>query len=285
MGDGWDAGILAKLTRALQLRDELVAEQVRLRGPSGGLDVRQYLSTDNQSERENPICWMEWHLVAGPDPLPLSFSALMGDVIQNLRNALDYSAWAAATDAARRHNRAQISFPIFRKQKGYQSWFNTRDKWFGADTLKVMEASQPFKAPTNKLHPLRVLQVLSNTDKHQLLNVVDQAHVAQGIEFNPRPPVYDFETADGPVRPGDRLARLEYPRPPFRLEIDVMPSFGWNECVAFEEPGKPIEWLQLGDMMNAICSDVVDTVGYMAGARHGLKKAVDDVPRDPGGDN
>lgn len=50
-----------------------------------------------------------------------------------------------------------------------------------------------------------------------------------------------------------------------------MPSFGWYECVAFEEAGKDVAWLRLDDLMNAICSFTVDTVGYMSAARQGLK--------------
>lgn len=110
--DEWDPGIIAKLQRALDLRDELQQEQARLRGPGVGDDLREYLSTNNESERENPIFWMEWHLVKGPDPLPLSLAALMGDVIQNRRNALDYSAWAAASEKARSQHQTQIYFPL-----------------------------------------------------------------------------------------------------------------------------------------------------------------------------
>ncbi len=55
------------------------------------------------------------------------------------------------------------------------------------------------------------------------------------------------------------------------LEIDVQPSFGWYESVGYEEPGKPVRWLRLDGMMNAIASFAINTVAYMSGARLGLR--------------
>lgn len=59
-----------------------------------------------------------------------------------------------------------------------------RDR-FSDDTIKIMEWARPYEASKEKLHPLRVLQVLSNTDKHRLLNVVENAHIEQGIRLVP----------------------------------------------------------------------------------------------------
>jgi hypothetical protein len=80
-------GIIAKLERALALRDEIQAVQARLRGD--GREQREYDSTANEADRGNRIVWREWRLTKAPDPLPLSFAAPLGDVIQNLRAALD----------------------------------------------------------------------------------------------------------------------------------------------------------------------------------------------------
>jgi len=60
----------------------------------------------------------------------------------------------------------------------------------------------------------------------------------------------------------------------------VRPTFGWYESVAYEEPGKGVRWLRLDEMMNAVMSFVVNTVGYMSGARPGLK--AEDAGCEPG---
>lgn len=105
--DEWEAGILAKLGRAFDLRDELKEQQMHLRTVRG--TTRDYESRSNASDEASPQLHMEWRLTAAPSPLPLSFAALLGDVIQNLRAALDYAAWAGATQEARReHGLAQV---------------------------------------------------------------------------------------------------------------------------------------------------------------------------------
>ncbi len=145
-----------------------------------------------------------------------------------------------------------------------------RTDWFSETTFEVIEWAQPFQARADQLHPLRILRTLSNTDKHKLLNVVYHAHIRMEIELDPMPPDYDWWTADGPVQEGGLLAKLEFPRPPGPMAIDVRPSFGWYESVAYEEPGQRAKWLRLDEMMNAIVSFSVEAVGYMSGARLGL---------------
>lgn len=271
--DPHDAGVIAKLERAHVLVDQLQAEQRRHRGDDP--DPRQYESRSNQKQRSNPAVQMEWRLAEAPDPVPLSFSALLGDLIQNYRASLDYAAWAAATENARKKHPTQVQFPLCTRPKDFNKWIKDRDGWFNSDTVRVLEASQPYHAPKSQMHPLRVLQVLSNTDKHRLLNVVDQAHIDLGIFMDPMPPTYDWWAADGPVAVGESLATLSFPRPFQSGPIDVMPVFGWYESVAFEEPGRPIRWLQIDEMVTAINSLTVDTVGAMSGARLGLKRSTD----------
>lgn len=215
--------------------------------------------------------WMRWWLKMGPPPLPLSFAALLGDVIQNLRAALDYSAWAAASEEARTSKPRQISFPLHDDERKYKNWVRERADWFSEDTFRVFEWAQPFQAAEGQLHPLRILQTLSNTDKHQLLNVVDHAHIEVGVELDPMPPTYEWRSADGPVQEGELLAELVFPRPAPALAIDVRPTFGWYECVAYEEPGGHVRWLRIDEMMNEVMSFAVEAAGYMAGARLGLK--------------
>jgi hypothetical protein len=265
--DEWDAGIVAKLTRAIDLRDELRTEQERLRNVAR---PREYRSTSNERFCEDPKVWRKWWLEKAPPSLPLAFAALLGDVVQNLRAALEYSAWAAASPEARSSYPRAISFPIIDKPGEYEKWARRSSEWFNEATFKVLEWAQPFQADEDQLHPLRILRTLSNTDKHKLLNVVDHAHIELGVELDPAPPTYEWWAADGPVQEGELLAKLVFPRPASAMTVDVRPSFAWYESVAYEEEGKPVRWLRMDEMMNAVVSFSVDTVGYMASARTGL---------------
>ena len=139
----------------------------------------------------------------------------------------------------------------------------------------MFEWAQPFQADEDQLHPLRILRTLSNMDKHRLLTVVDHAHIQLGVDLEPMPPAYDWWATEGPVQEGELLAKLVFPRPPSSLAIDVRPSFGWYESVAYEEPDEPVRWLRLDEMMNAVSSFTVNTVGLMAGARLGLRAGSD----------
>lgn len=164
-----------------------------------------------------------------------------------------------------------MQFPFHRNPRHHRDWVAEREGWVNGDVFEVLALAQPYHAAKDTIHPLRVLQVLSNTDKHRLLNVVTHAHISQGIHLNPEPPTYDFWAADGPVNVGDPIARLTYPRPPFSIEMDVAPGFGWYESVAYEESGQPKRWLRIDEMLNAICDYTIRAVGYMSGAREGDK--------------
>lgn len=267
--DEWEAGILAKFQRAFDLRDELKDQQAHLRAGRG--TTRDYESRSNASDATSPLLLMEWRLTAAPSPLPLSFAALLGDVIQNLRAALDYAAWAGATQEARAKHSSSVSFPVLQKESDFQRWRDRRGDWFDSEVVRVIEASQPYHAPTHQLHPLRVLQVLSNHDKHRLLNVVEDAHVSHGITITPMPADYTWWAATGPVAVGEPLATLSLPRSKESQVIDVAPSFGWYESVAFDSGEQDVEWLRIDELLNSICPFVVETVGLMSGARLGLK--------------
>jgi len=280
--DEWDRGIITKVERALALRDELQAEQKRIRG--GGEDIRKYSSTSNERFREDETVWMKWWLTKSVPPIPPSFAALLGDLVQNLRAVLEYSAWATASEDARATKPTQISFPLMDEKDEFEKWAARRAGWFNNDVVKVLEWAQPFHADAKpdaddkqQLHPLRVVRVLSNTDKHRLLNVVDHAHIEVGLDLDPMPPTYAWWTAKGPVAEGGLLAKLVFPRPPLSMAIDVRPSFGWYESVAYEEPGKGIRWLRLDEMMNAVCEFTVQTADYVAGARTSYKER-DELP-------
>ncbi|WP_207944465.1 alpha/beta fold hydrolase [Actinomadura rubrisoli] len=99
MTDEYDDGIIAKVTRAADLLEHLQAMQAELR------EGRQYARRDNaRGDETNPIVWVEWAVTKATAPLPLAFSALLGDVINNLRAALDYSTWAAVDGGIRETN-------------------------------------------------------------------------------------------------------------------------------------------------------------------------------------
>lgn len=141
--------------------------------------------------------------------------------------------------------------------------------------LAVLADAQPCNLDTQsaRYHALGLLQALSNMDKHRALNVT--AHVAHdGYPFRitPEPPGGARLTRHaGPIAPDIILARAEWDRvEDVRGEIEVAPTFAYNQQVFVpdldsddEQTG---EWHPLGDLVNAISSQVVLYVGALYNA-------------------
>lgn len=105
-----------------------------------------------------------------PNHVPSKISAIVGDILCNLRPTLDYLVYAlACLDSESPQEGTQ--FPICdtpdyfeRKQKAWLKGLST-------DHVTAIEALQPYEG-RNELLWLRTLRDLSNPDKHQHLSVV-----------------------------------------------------------------------------------------------------------------
>ncbi|MGK2879633.1 MAG: hypothetical protein ACSLE6_02160 [Mycobacterium sp.] len=123
---------------------------------------------------------------------------------------------------------------------------------------------------TGKLHPLHILQFLSNTDKHQLLNIVTNAQVdLGGVTVDPEPPGGVVSTVNqGVVAKGAVLARVEFARPtqPGKTEVTLKPIFAFEQVFRYVNQDGAEQWLVVGDALNEIGPDVVEAVTYLLSA-------------------
>lgn len=260
-----DAIITAKLNRAYDLIEELQAMQAALR--AGRADP-EYQMRSNATDHSSRIVWIEWTLQSAPEPLPLSFSALLGDVLHNLRASLDYATWAAASEDARGSHPTQVSFPLCDKEAAFARWKKKSDGWFPEPTVEVIAWAQPYLAPPDQRHPLRILQQLSNVDKHRLLHTVEFGRAADPtVKISPPPPLLRVSTSTDPPKVGDTLLRVEFPRSPVSREIETRPNFYWYESVAYATPAGDVEWLRIDEMLNSISEFTIQTLDQMSGAR------------------
>ncbi len=270
--DEYDYGIIAKITRAADLLEHLQTMQAELRE---GREEHQYTRCDNARDESNPIVWVEWVVTKAPAPLPLAFSALLGDVIHNLRAALDYSTWAAVDGSIRETNPRGVAFPLYDQEAGFTKWANQKKSWYAQPTMDAIKRAQPFKAPADRPHSLAVLQQLSNVDKHRLLNVVEYAAFDLGpVGITPEPVVKRYGPATGRMEAGDVLVRVEFPRPVEGKEVELRPTFGWYESVPYKRGGE-VEYLRVDRMLNAIYQMVVTTASDMIVARRIERGEVD----------
>ncbi|MGQ0509881.1 MAG: hypothetical protein ACT4P9_04645 [Betaproteobacteria bacterium] len=98
-----------------------------------------------------------------PDPL----AAIAGDVIQNLRSALDHLAhqlWLMVPGA---DPTVEVNFPFWNEPAKFKSALSRKIKRCRQDAIDVLGAVEPCKGL--KGHQLWVLNRLNNVDKHRLL--------------------------------------------------------------------------------------------------------------------
>lgn len=121
----------------------------------------------------------EFRVVEVPAMPALAWGAAIGDVLHNLRSALDYLAWHAATDGGRTTppRPRLVSFPVTDSDASYQR--SEATKQLVDDFVGFFRQFQPFipwpgpdRYVAEYVHPLRVLQKLSNNDKHRLVTPV-----------------------------------------------------------------------------------------------------------------
>jgi hypothetical protein len=252
---------LDKIERAFETRDELRDLLEKLL-----LAEKKYSRHDNISDTSARTVWAEWTLDEVPDYTRCAL--MIGDVIHNLRAAMDHAVWAITPERLQRSCPRDVAFPLYTSELAFEKWLKKRKSWYGPTVVEVIRSQQPFHAGDAKLHPLHILQFLSNTDKHQLLNVVANNQVDMGkVAVHPEPDGgVRSEMNDGIVEAGAVLARVEFARPARTGHVDVMPVFAFEQVFRYVTPSGDEIWLQLGEAMNQVCPAVVAAVGYLHSA-------------------
>ncbi|MBS1694501.1 MAG: hypothetical protein JST91_19980 [Actinobacteria bacterium] len=253
-----------KLEHGFAIRDHLrdvLAEQQAIE--------REYSRRDNSGEYTSRTTWAEWVLESDLDYTESAL--LMGDFIHNLRAALDHAVWAITPQHIQKTRPTEVAFPLHSTEKRYSAWAKKREDWYGPVVFEVLRSSQPFNAVgTGKLHPLHILQFLSNTDKHQLLNIVANNQVDMGgVSVDPEPLGGVVSTvSQGVVTQGSVLARVEFARPkrPGKTSVTLRPVFAFEQVFRYVDLDGVQQWLVVGDAMNEIGPDVVEAVGYVLSA-------------------
>ena len=172
---------------------------------------------------------VEWRLRV-ERPVPQRWSVLLGDVLTNLRGALDHALWAAV----RAHSGQpvaphRIRFPIDTSERAFAVHAQEVRKFVRPQVWQLVEKVQPFQLGGDATaHPLERLRWLSDVDRHHVLPVVEMLSMPQGpADVEAEPPVQvlsQWRTA-GPVREGDVLLQLVVRRPDDSTQVVLRPTF------------------------------------------------------------
>lgn len=109
--------------------------------------------------------------------IPLRFSVLVGEIVHNLRSALDHLAFQLVKAAGNRPTR-KTAFPLFTKDptgdKKATTSYDSSVEGMSLRAKALINRLQPYQPSRESTEgdPLAILSRLSNRDKHRELNIV-----------------------------------------------------------------------------------------------------------------
>lgn len=228
----------------------------------GAVDSYEYVRTDNAADVDDPLVRMHWRIVVKA-PYPDRWSVLLGDVLTNLRAALDHVFWLAVIahsgPPAQPH---QVAFPITTTTKSFAHQTARLAALVDPRIWETVEAMQPFHEGVQAhTSPLEVLRWLSNVDKHRAVHIVGRTVFDMGptIVRSPTPlEVVDDWRLEGEAADGAVVARLKIRRPPASQEIDLMPTFAHIASIQISE--EPVDFRSLPSAMDVMREHVLYTL-------------------------
>lgn len=140
-------------------------------------------------------------------PIPSRVPIIAGEVLRDMRSALDYVAWQLALAQSEAPPQT-TAFPIFAKRKLYDRDYARFIGAIDPATYPVFESVQPYHAGDKAVeHPLWVLHRLANDDKHKVPHVVGSLPAGVRVE---RPPGVDLflGMTIGPFEDNDVVATV-----------------------------------------------------------------------------
>lgn len=208
--------------------------------------------------------------IARIDPVDLELGAIIGDILQNLRSALDHLAYGLFKAAGGTGVGKHIYFPIFDDAAKYKAGVVGKVRGMGQDAIDALDAVKPYKGGDETLWRLHAL---NNLDKHRLLitavtryqfHSLTRSQRAKFIEgfrgSRPNDPVPDLRgtmiepsTKNFSLKTGDELLRVP--------ESEAEENVKFRVVIAFYEPGiiegeSVIDTLQvMADRVGNIVSD------------------------------
>lgn len=172
--EGPAGGIRAKVARALEL---LLALDERLHAY---LDADPFvLQRQVQPDGETSVFALK--VTSQPPP---DLALLVGEVVHQLRSALDHVAYGLVVGAGNTPTH-RTGFPVCVRRPARLNVHGG----VTAEALALVDAFQPYQRPDAEAHPLNVLNALWNVDKHRMLLVTTlqsvDSHVWVGTPGGP----------------------------------------------------------------------------------------------------
>lgn len=182
-----------------------------------------------------------------PPPVPPEWSLMVGDLIHNLRTALDHLAYQLVLACHSSPNR-RTQFPI---QTNKRPALPTISGGVSSHVRNVLDLVQPYYEP-DRNHGLDLLRDLDNIDKHRRLVVVvattrSSVSTAWGGAPDEPPPLMLF--THHPIQDSEVIAVVTCERPRFQPD----PTLFFIPDMAFAERGS----VTLQDPLRIVVGDLI----------------------------
>jgi hypothetical protein len=135
---------------------------------------------ETQIDPADPSCWIvRCSRAPWVDP---NLGTIVGDIIHNLRSALDNLAWSVVQLGSdpRPKNPRRVEFPMYNSVEEFQADKDGRIPGIRDLDRQILERHQPYHNGDPFQHPFRELDTLWNEDKHRV--VVPVIGLALGSE-------------------------------------------------------------------------------------------------------
>lgn len=232
----------------------------------GARDSYEYVRRDNAGDGLDPLLRVHWRLKI-KEPYPERWPVLIGDILTNLRAALDHTFWAAAVLHSGHPQRPQrVMFPIATDASAFARMSRELRPLVSAAFWELVEAVQPFHGG-DQAHtsPLEVLRWLSNVDKHRAVHVVGRTQFDVGdvlVRSDPPLEVVEEWRHAGNVQDNAVVVRLKLRRPAAGTPVDLTPTFAHTATIQISDD--PLEHRTLGSAMDVMRDEVLRILGYAA---------------------
>ena len=213
-----------------------------------------------------------YHLISVKD-VPPAISPIVGDILQNLRSALDHMAFQLfkiGPGGRSGEDGRHIYFPIFDDAAMYKSGVIRKVKGMRQDAIDAIHAVKPYKGGNEilwRLHALNnlakhrlLITAISSLSAHSILPIV-RAKLIEGFRGSrPNDPIPDLQgTLMGirhvPLKAGDILLTIP--------ESEVEQYMQFRFIITFAEPGiidgEPI--IETLHQMAALVDNIVTSFG------------------------
>ncbi|MDI9907988.1 hypothetical protein [Rhodococcus sp. IEGM 1406] len=238
------------------------------------LDAYEFVPKEGEPPQDKRLAVIEYHVKVKSE-LPDSWGVIVGDILTNLRAALDHSVFGHAADRnalSPKHVKA-MSFPILTDPvKGFAGPTKTLGALVDPTVLAVVESRQPYNVSDPATARLQVLNELVNVDKHRTINVIAYSAMELGIKRKADDIIirsvdlHPVEMVDGAVIGSvilDRPIGQSTDKAPTYRTLDGTLEVGYVETIAIPSVDGRHSVL---DVMEALVFDVEDVL-------HELKKA------------